>query len=930
MSLVYTAGAGFNVNGSSAQPLAGFTQYIGTLRLQTGTGAASNADYLPPSTYPTNGGNVSLRIGGNITGAMNGTTLATNNNGDNYDLENLPYDMTAFGSQAKLENWITVSGFTPVSQTIGAFNDIYATDAWMKSIVTPGSTFYTTNYGTSRGQTLTNTPPVTPGDYQLAWYTWFPYLENTIGSFGGGNISVKAGGSIANVQFVAPTNARDAGPYLVGKSYGYDPSVLWNPTDVALSNAAPLFGGYTGLYVQGGGNVSVAAAGDISNVYTYVQNGTTTLVSGGSVSQVSLATASGNISVQAHGTISIGDNTVQPDIHETGFTFTVSGISLIQNANILTDLEPYNFSTLHKNVEQALGDTILTEILTSPATGSVTLSALGSVTLNVSNADINISAWNTNQGILPAQVRLILLAGDVVNNASFVTYPDPSGTVDLLAAGSVELNAGFVVSDANLGIMPTLQKMAGALASYRTVVTSSNFSAATLAPNYDRLFQHVNGVEQPLFLGGPSYLEGQDTGVTTIYDTVGSNDLSTLHPTVLEGDIPAQLIRDFANAVTYYGVSSTYDSLMDVSSVIELQRHAGLHAGDSDPARIIALNGDVTQGDTTQSNNFLSPYENITKPTEVFAGRDVVDLSLLGQNNNASNITSVVAGRDVIWPLIPVVQGSANSWQIAFGVEVAGPGNLLVESGRNVDLGNSAGIQTIGNFLNPTLPSTGASITIETGLGSALTSPNYAAFMTQFVNPATAAANPYAEPLQLFDTNGNLIAGANAPQTYLQGLSPAAQSFLLNRIFFDLVRDSGREHTGAASNPGYELPGVAAIDTTGALNLAFASYQRAYAAIGTFLGGMSASPYGHGDFLGGTSTVRTLSGGNITIMSPQGQIEVGLVVPPSGFPGYSNPADFDLCAELRRCYRERRRCRSLRQRQHFQTSRASSRLRAAT
>jgi hypothetical protein len=163
--------------------------------------------------------------------------------------------------------------------------------------------------------------------------------------------------------------------------------------------------------------------------------------------------------------------------------------------------------------------------------------------------------------------------------------------------------------------------------------------------------------------------------------------------------------------------------------------------------------------------------------------------------------------------------------------------------------------------------------------------------MTQFVNPATAAANPYAEPLQLFDTNGNLIAGANAPQTYLQGLSPAAQSFLLNRIFFDLVRDSGREHTGAASNPGYELPGVAAIDTTGALNLAFASYQRAYAAIGTFLGGMSASPYGHGDFLGGTSTVRTLSGGNITIMSPQGQIEVGLVVPPSGFPGYSNPAD---------------------------------------
>ena len=362
LSLVYTAGTGFNVNGSSAQPLAGFTQYTGTLRLSTG-GTATNADYLPASTYPTNGGNLSLKIGGNITGAMNSTTQATNNVGNNYDLEDLPYDMTALGSQAKLENWVTPGlGTIPVSQQIGSFNDIYATDAWMKSISNPASTFYTTNYGTSRGQTLSGTPPTTTGDYQLAWYTWFPYMENTIGSFGGGNISVKAGGSIANVQFVTPTNARDAGPYLVGTRYAYDPSVLSNPTDVALSNAAPMFGSYTGLFVQGGGNVSLQAGGDISNVYTYAQNGTTTLVSGGSVSQVSLATASGDVLVQARGAIDIGDKTVRPDIHNSGFTFTVSGISLIQNANILLDLEPFN-SGRTKNVEQTLGDTMLTGIL---------------------------------------------------------------------------------------------------------------------------------------------------------------------------------------------------------------------------------------------------------------------------------------------------------------------------------------------------------------------------------------------------------------------------------------------------------------------------------------------------------------------------------------------------------------------------------------
>jgi hypothetical protein len=39
------------------------------------------------------------------------------------------------------------------------------------------------------------------------------------------------------------------------------------------------------------------------------------------------------------------------------------------------------------------------------------------------------------------------------------------------------------------------------------------------------------------------------------------------------------------------------------------------------------------------------------------------------------------------------------------------------------------------------------------------------------------------------------------------------------------------------------------------------------------------------------STVRTLDGGNITVMAPQGQIQVGLVSPPSNFPGYASSTD---------------------------------------
>jgi hypothetical protein len=183
---------------------------------------------------------------------MNTTrTLVANSRVD----QELPYDMTALGSQLKLQNWCTSTCSSDLTVQ-GQVSALYATDSWMLGLA-KGNSYYTVN-------NRSGTPPVaTTGDYQLAWYTWFPFLENTIGSFGGGNISVKAGGSISLVQFVSPTNARDAGPALVATSY--------NPAT------------QTGLYVQGGGNISVTAGGNISGVYTYVQNGATSLKAGGSV-----------------------------------------------------------------------------------------------------------------------------------------------------------------------------------------------------------------------------------------------------------------------------------------------------------------------------------------------------------------------------------------------------------------------------------------------------------------------------------------------------------------------------------------------------------------------------------------------------------------------------------------------------------------------
>jgi hypothetical protein len=295
----------------------------------------------------------------------------------------------------------------------------------------------------------------------------------------------------------------------------------------------------------------------------------------------------------------------------------------------------------------------------------------------------------------------------------------------------------------------------------------------------------------------------------------------------------------------------------------------------------------VTQGGTPASNgtivySFATSYEDITEATEVYAGRDVVSLALLGQNNNASDITSIVAGRDVTYPTQTNVPGVGFS--MSFAIEIGGPGNVVVEAGRNVNLGNSAGIQTFGNLLNSSLPSNGgASITIQAGLGTSAL--DYSTFIAQFIDPASSL---YAEPLQLFNPSSNGPTDALAYYSSLvspSGSMSTSQELLINRIFFSLLRDSGREHTGATGETNYELGET--IDTIAQFNGAYSNYQRAFAAIAAFIPTMSAT----GSFFGGLSTVRTQEGGNITILAPTGQVQVGLTSPPTGFPGYSNPTD---------------------------------------
>ena len=147
------------------------------------------------------------------------------------------------------------------------------------------------------------------------------------------------------------------------------------------------------------------------------------------------------------------------------------------------------------------------------------------------------------------------------------------------------------------------------------------------------------------------------------------------------------------------------------STLNDVLPRAALHAGDIEPVQVFAA------GSIRAPNGALV----LAKQARVTAGADVVDLQLAGQNLANGDITSVVAGRDII-QANPLAK-----------IQIGGPGRLEVAAGRNLDLGASVGLSTIGNQRNASLPAVGASIKLTAAASGTL---DLAAFEASYLDPA--------------------------------------------------------------------------------------------------------------------------------------------------------------------------------------------------
>ncbi|WP_081616775.1 filamentous haemagglutinin family protein [Thiobacillus thioparus] len=278
-----------------------------------------------------------------------------------------------------------------------------------------------------------------------------------------------------------------------------------------------------------------------------------------------------------------------------------------------------------------------------------------------------------------------------------------------------------------------------------------------------------------------------------------------------------------------------------------ISKHATplLHGADSRSAYLYSLMGDVD----------LAGYFVSTKQTTIDAGRDIVFRSIAYVQNNADDHqSSFRAGRDIVSPSVRNVTNGLASNNAE--LQVGGPGYGEFFAGRNIDLGNSAGISSYGNLKNQALPTGGATLSAAAGLGQDgdghVRDPDYAGFAARYLMSGSAALADYKAPADF------------------SSLSLAQQALLVFNNELLIGASEGQAGKG---------------------------YERAYAAIATLFPSQDAAgvPLAYqGDVNLVFSRITTQQTGAIQLLMPGGSLNVGLANPPPSLADNKAPSDLGI------------------------------------
>ncbi|KAE9646592.1 filamentous haemagglutinin family protein [Pseudomonas sp. PB106] len=309
------------------------------------------------------------------------------------------------------------------------------------------------------------------------------------------------------------------------------------------------------------------------------------------------------------------------------------------------------------------------------------------------------------------------------------------------------------------------------------------------------------------------------------------------------------------------------------------------------PARIYALTGDlvgVRSGETLSFSTSKRTWYEAAGPVWMIAGRDIVASgTTLGQptavpsseisngkdgisstgnlfvHNDPRDVSRVSAGRDILYS----------------NFDIAGPGTLDINAGRNILMENRASITSLGSLVAGD-KQPGASVVLQAGVGAQ--GPDYSRFIARYLNPQNTA-NPnaslngqpgkvvktYVDELQSWLTLGYGFSGdAEQAQAFFSALPTAEQAIFARQVNFAELRAGGLEYN----------------DVDGPRQGSYLRGRNAIAALfpTTDVAG-NAIRYDGDITLYGGAGVKTLFGGDIQMLTPGGGQVFGIegAAPPS-------------------------------------------------
>jgi filamentous hemagglutinin len=683
------------------------------------------------------------------------------------------------------------------------------------------------------------------GDFVKAtsWWIDFSNFFEGVGALGGGNVTLIAGGSVNNVDAVVPTNERTTSQTTLAN--GTTSTLATDQTQSEL----------------GGGNLTVFAGDNINGGVYYVERGQGTLAAGNQIlTNVTRAAVrkSGNTSQSITWlptTLFLGDGSFNVSAGSDLLLGPVANPFLLpQGTNNSFQNKSY-FSTYAGSDAidvSSLAGTVTFKDSTDNGTGSLEawynnvvlatngLSIASAAEPWLNSAETSFTPFITVAALMPPTLNGTAFSGDIDVAGSLTLSPSSIGTINLLAADSLN---GFQINDAGAA------GGGGSISIWGSSVI--NLSDADPAS--------IPGVTSPL-----------------------SNSIATTNTGILNS-----VNSLFAESGATEGlVLQTKDAL-----------HAKidgnvLHADDPNPVHLFAQTGNIS-GVTLFSG----------KASQIVAGKDITDIAFYIQNVSATDVSVVAAGRDIIaydpesslrldaaapgnsyiGQTVDDLMGTGLGGPNAGDIQIGGPGTLEVLAGRNLNLGvgpNNAngtgtGISSIGNTSDAYLPFGGADIIAGAGMGGSaglddsllnfgnvgfvngdVTVTNPATFNTsfigQFLSP-TVGGEESAIYLPELGALMNLPSSDSDAQIWTAFSQKSAQNqdTLALDIFYLVLRDAGRNHNNGTGT----------------------SYASGNAAIKALFPG---TPWPlQGDISLTSREIVTTNGGNINLLAPGGQLTVG-------------------------------------------------------